>query len=205
MGCLKSIINKIIFLSLVVAFFALGGWTFVRGLINDYKNPPRSEFIEKETNFADFSAVPGDYQLTRSFNFFGYKKINAKYLPTGQKITICDLKNEEKVTVNDFYNKTIDKKIDDLLDSAKDSIITLEDFEITERNNYIAKGKTIPYIKFKAKVKNIPFKSVVGVVAAYSTTNKKAKKPSTKLIVTIVDTKAFNPTIVSGFVKALKF
>ena len=205
MGCLKSIINKIIFLSVVGAFFALGGWAFVRGLINEYQNPTRSEFIEKETNFGDFSFVSSDYQLTRSFNFFGYKKINAKYLPTGQKITIYDLKNEDRVCVNDFNNKNIDKKIDDLLNSTKDSFITLENFEITERGNYTAGAKVIPYIKFKAKVKNIPFKNVVGIVAIYSTINKKAKKPSSKLIVTIVDTKAFNPVISSNFIKALKF
>ncbi len=205
MGCLKSIIHKIIFIAVVVAFFALGGWAFVQGLINDYQNPPRAEFIEKEKNYADFSFVPVDYQLSRSFNLFGYKKINAKYLPTKQKITIYDLKNEEKISVSDFNSKVIDKKINDILNNFKDSFITFENFQIVERGSFYAKGKTIPYIKFTAKVKNVPFKNVSGVVAVYSTTNLKAKKPSTKLIFTMVDTKAYNPTILAGFVKALKF
>ena len=205
MGCLKSLIRKIIFIALVVAFFALGGWAFVNGLIKNYQNPARSEFVEKETNFADFSGIPSDYQLTRSFNFFGYKKINAKYLPTGQKITIYDLKNEERIKPSDFNDKTIDKKIDDILNNFKDSIITFENFEIIERNNYKAQGKTIPYIRFKARVKNVPFKNVTGIISAYSTTNKRAKNPSTKLIFTIVDSKAYNPKIVSDFVNALKF
>ncbi|MBR6299208.1 MAG: hypothetical protein IKR34_08155 [Candidatus Gastranaerophilales bacterium] len=205
MGCLKSLIHKIIFIALVVAFFMLGGWAFVNGLIKNYQNPARSEFVEKETNFADFTDVPSDYQLTRSFNFFGYKKINAKYLPTEQKITIYDLKNEERIKVSDFNDKTIDKKIDDILNNFKDSIVTFENFEIVERNNYKAQGKTIPYIRFKAKVKNIPFKNVTGIISAYSTVNNRAKNPSTKLIFTIVDSKAYNPKIVSDFVNALKF
>jgi len=209
MGCLKSlimnIVYKIVFIALVVAFFAFGGYGFVTKLVNDYQNPPRNEFVKNEMNYGNFSYVPSDYQLSRSFNFFGYKKINAKYLPTNQKITIYDLKDEKLIEVNDFKTKTIDKKLDELLGKLKDSIITLEDFKIVERGSYAAKNKTIPYIKFSAKVKNIPFSSKIGIIAAYSTTNAKAKTPSTKLILTMTDAKAYNPVIIANFVKAIKF
>ena len=205
MGCLQSILRKILFIAIVVAFFALGGYTFTKQKINEYQNPTREEFIKAEQNYGDFSSVPSDYQLTRSYNFFGYKKINAKYLPTGQKITIFDLKNEERITPNDFNTKEIDVKLEGLLEKAKDSIITFENFEVTKRGTYVAKGKTIPYIIFKAKVKNIPFKNVIGTIGAYTTVNKRAKKPSTKLIFTTVDTKAYNPTIVQNLIQAVKF
>lgn len=205
MGCLKSLLYKIIFIALLVAFFAFGGWAFVQKTIKNYQNPSRQEFVNSEKNYADFSAVSSDYQLSRSFNIFGYKKINAKYLPTNQKITIYDLKDEEKINVEDFKNGKIDKKINDILNNLKDSIITFENFQIVQKGSYVAKGKTIPFIKFSAKVKNVPFKNVVGIIACYSTTNAKAKKPSTKLILTVVDTKAYNPSIVSGFINALKF
>ena len=205
MGCLKSILKKILILALIVAFFALGGYAFVKDKIKQYQYPPREVFIEKEANYADFSAISSDYQLYRSFNFFGYKKINAKYLPTGQKITIFDLKNEELISQKDFDTHIIDSKIDTLLKSLKDSIVTFEDFEIIQRGKYQTKGKEIPYIAFKASVKNIPFKEVKGIVAAYSTKNEKAQIPSTKLISTIVDLKAFNPKIVSDFVSAINF
>ncbi len=209
MGCLKkiikSIVKKIIMIALIVAFFSLGGYAFVKNLINSYQNPARAEFVQTEKNYADFSSVPNDYQLCRCFNLFGYKKINAKYLPTGQKITIYDLKNEQKISPADFQTKAIDKKINSLLDNLKDSIITLENFEIVQRGSYIANNKTIPFIKFEANVKNIPFKKVVGIVACYSTKNEKAKVPSTKLVLTIVDYKAYNPMILKGFISALKF
>ncbi len=209
MGCLKkiikSIVKKIIMIALIVAFFSLGGYAFVKNLINSYQNPARAEFVQTEKNYADFSSVPNDYQLCRCFNLFGYKKINAKYLPTGQKITIYDLKNEQKISPADFQTKAIDKKINSLLDNLKDSIITLEKFEIVQRGSYIANNKTIPFIKFEANVKNIPFKKVVGIVACYSTKNEKAKVPSTKLVLTIVDYKAYNPMILKGFISALKF
>lgn len=209
MGCLvkffKSLIQKIIFIALVVAFFAFGGYAWVKKTINDYQNPPRSEFIKTEKNYADFSSLSGDYQLCRNYNLFGYKKINAKYLPTGQKITIYDLKNTEKISSKDFVTKDIDKKINALLANLKDSIVTFEDFQIVQRGSYLAKNKTIPFVRFEAKVKNIPFKNVTGIIAAYETTNEKAKNPSTKLILTVVDIKAYNPNIAKGFINALKF
>lgn len=205
MGCLKSILYKIFFLALIVAFFACGGWNFVQKKVNDYKNPPRNVFIESEKSFADFSQIPSDYQLSRSFNLFGYKKINAKYLPTGQKITIYDLRDEDKISVSDFTTGEINTKIDSVLKKLKDSIITFEEFQIVQKGSFIAKGKTIPFIRFSAKVKNIPFKNVIGVVACYSSENEKAKTPSTKLIVTMVDTKAYNPIIHTNFITALRF
>ena len=205
MGCLKSIIKKIIFIALIVAFFTLGGWALVKQKINEYKNPTRDEFVKTETNYGDFSDVSGDYQLTRSFNFFGYKKINAKYLPTGQKITIFDLKDENRISVNDFETKKIDNKINDILDKLKDSFITFENFKIIARGNFQAENKKIPYIVYKANVKNVPFKTVIGVVAIYSTQNKKAKHPSSKLIFTMTDKKAYNPAISKGFISAIKF
>ena len=205
MGCLKSLIKKIIIIAIIVAFFAFGGFAFVKKKVNDYQNPPRNEFVKSEKDYGDFSYVSSDYQLTRSFNLFGYKKINAKYIPTGQKITIFDLKDTKKISPEDFASDEINKIIFDILNKTKDSIITFEDFKIVQKSVYVSKGQKVPYVKFCAKVKNVPFKNVVGIVGAYKTKNEKAKDYSTKLILTIVDTKAFNPVIVSNFIRAVRF
>lgn len=205
MGCLKSIIKKIVFIVLIFAFFALGGYSFVKKQINSYQNPSRDEFVESEKDYGDFSSVPSDFQLSRSYNLFGYKKINAKYIPTGQKITIFDLKDTEKISKNDFLTNEINDKINDLLGKLKDSLFTYDEFKILQKGVYISKGQKVPYIKFSAKVKNVPFKNVVGVIGAYETKNEKAKNSSTKLIFTVVDSKAFNPVIVSDFIRAVKF
>ena len=204
MGCLKSIIKKILILALVAAFFALGGYAFVKDKIKQYQYPPRDVFIEKEARYADFSDISSDYQLYRSFNFFGYKKINAKYLPTSQKITIFDLKDEDLIATSDFKTSEIDEKINSTLSKLKDSIITYENFEIIKKGVFNAKNKEIPYLVFKASVKNIPFKEVIGTLCAYSTTDEN-QRTSTKLIFSIVGDKAYNPKIVSDFATKLKF
>ena len=204
MGCLKSIIKKIIILALIVAFFTLGGYAFVKEKIKTYQNPTRDEFIETEKAYADFSNVSSDYQLSRSFNFLGYKKLNAKYLPTGQKITILDLKNEDKVCVSDFKNGEIDEKLGQLLEISKDSLITFEEFQIIEKGEYKAINKEVPFVKFAAKVKNVPFKNVIGTIALYSSMNEKTQNQSSKLIFSITDKKAHNPIIVKDFISTLK-
>lgn len=204
MGCLKSILKKILIILIVVAFFTLGGWTFVQKKVNEYCNPPRDVFVESEKNYADFSSVSGDYQLSRClFNVFGYKKIIAKYLPTNQKIAIYDLKNEDLVAVSDFYTNEINDKIQQILDKTKDAFITYEDFKILEKGKYTVQNRTVPYVKYSASVKNIPFKDVVGIIAAYSTKDKNDKQ-TTKLIVYVTNQKAFNPKIISNFVTSLK-
>ena len=126
MGCLKKIIKRLIIIALIVAFFMFGGWTFVKDKIKQYQYPPREVFIETEAKYADFSNVSSDYQLYRSYNFFGYKKINAKYLPTGQKITIFDLKDEDLILIIGRGNKVA-------LCHGKDKIKLFKDSEIVKK------------------------------------------------------------------------
>ncbi|MBR5303508.1 MAG: hypothetical protein IKU37_01615 [Candidatus Gastranaerophilales bacterium] len=204
MGCLKSILKKILFIALIFAFFAFGGYAFVKDKIKQYQYPTRENFVESEKKYADFSNVSGDYQLYRSFNLFGYKKINAKYLPTGQKITIFDLKDENLISTSDFTTGEIDEKINQILNKTKDSLITYENFEIIKKDKFYANKKEIPYLVYKASVKNIPFKDVIGTLGVYSTKDEN-QESSSKLIFSIVDDKAYNPVIVKNFADSLRF
>lgn len=203
-GCLLKILKKILIIVLLIAFFAFGGYAFLKKKINDYKYPPRDVFVEAENAYADFSKVPADFQLYRCFNLFGYKKIGAKYTPTGQKITIFDLKDEDLVSVSDYYTGELDNKINKILDKAKDAFITYENFEIIKKGIFVADDNKIPYIIYKANVKNIPFKEVIGVFALYSRMNE-SQKASTKVIFTVVDKKSFNHNIISSFIRSLRF
>lgn len=204
MGCLKSILKKILLIALIFAFFAFGGYAFVKDKIKQYQYPPRDSFVETEKKYGDFSKVSGDYQLYRSFNFFGYKKINAKYLPTGQKITIFDLKDENLISVSDYITGEIDEKINEILNKTKDSLITYENFEIIKKDKFYAGKKEVPYLVYKASVKNIPFKDVVGILGVYSTKDQN-QEASSKLVFSIVDDKAYNPVVVRDFITSLRF
>lgn len=211
MGCLKSLIRKIIFIALLIAFFFFGGCDFVVTKYNEFTCPPREELLEQSKDFGDFSQVSSDYRLTRSLNIAGYRKFNSEYLPTGQKITILDLKDKELVSPNDFSTKAIDTKIDDTLKMFKDSLITLENLEITGRGVIYAKGKNIPYVNFKADVKNVPFKTVEGMLGAYTSANvSKAKKDkpaqqTVKVVLSMRDCKKYNQQISTNYLKSVRF
>ncbi len=211
MGCLKSIVRKIIFIALLIAFFFFGGCDFVVTKYNEFTCPPREELLEQSKDFGDFSQVSSDYRLTRSLNIGGYRKFNSEYLPTGQKITIIDLKDKNIITPNDFATKKIDSKIDDALNFTKDSLITFENLEITGRGTIYAKGKSIPYVNFKADIKNVPFKTVEGMLGAYTSANiSKAKKnkpaeQSVKVVLSMRDCKKYNQQISTNYLKAVKF
>lgn len=207
MGCLKSIVKKIIFIALLVAFFFFGGCDFVMTKYNEFTSPPREELLEQSKDFGDFSLVSSDYRLTRSINLFGYRKFNAEYMPTGQKITIIDLKNKDIIAPEDFSTKAIDKKINDALNNLKDSVITLENLEITGRGTIFATGKSVPFVSFKADVKNVPFKTVEGTIGAYKSLNvsKKDKPQTTKVVLSMRDCKKYNQQITANYIKSVKF
>ena len=210
MGCLKSIIRKIIFLALLFAFFFFGGCDFVLTKYNEFTCPPREELLEQSKDFGDFSAVSSDYRLTRSLNIFGYRKFNSEYMPSGQKITIIDLNKKELITPEDFTSGKINAKINNALDVLKDSVITFENLEITGRGTIQAGTKSIPYVNFKADVKNVPFKTVEGTLGAYTSQNisraKKNKEPEStvKVILSMRDCKKYNPQITFNYIRAMK-
>jgi len=204
MGCLQSLASKIIFLALIVAFFHFGGYSFVRDKIMEYQNPPREEFIKTEKHFGDFSKVPVDYQLKRDSSLLGYKKTTAVYLPTGQKIAIFDMRNEYVIALNDFDTKEVDYKIKDVLGATRDSFMILDDIEVTQRGKMSAQNATIPYVTFKAKVRNIPFKEVIGTMGAYKNIERTSGEHHLKIILTIVDSSAYNPAILQNFIKGFR-
>ena len=62
----------------------------------------------------------------------------------------------------------------------------------------------IPYLIYKASVKNVPFKDVVGTLGVYSTKDEN-QESSSKLVFSIVDDKAYNPVVVRDFITSLRF
>ena len=56
-GCLVNILKKILLIALIIAFFAFGGYAFVKDKIKNYQYPPRDVFVETEKSYGDFSNV----------------------------------------------------------------------------------------------------------------------------------------------------
>lgn len=172
MGCLKKVAKLVIFIALIFAFFAYGGYTFIKNKYDAYTNPGREVIVREMSDFGDLSKVSADYQLTRSLNFGGYRKLNALYVPKNQKITIIDLNSDDILTEEDFSSNKIEKKLEELSSKIINSpIIPIENIETTNKGKIIAGLKIVPYIDFVAKVKGIPFLTLRGTAALYTTVN----------------------------------
>ncbi len=172
MGCLKKTAKLIVFILIVFAFFAYGGYTFVKGKYDAYTKPERSVLVKEMKDFGDLSEISADYQLSRSLNLFGYRKLNALYVPKNQKITIIDLNSDDVLTEEDFSSGKIEKKLEELSSKIINSpIIPIENIETTNKGKILAGLKIVPYIDFVAKVKGIPFLTLRGTAAVYTTVN----------------------------------
>ena len=173
MGCLKKLTKMIIFFALLFAFFAYGGYTFVKNKYDGYTKPERSVLISEEKDFGDLKNVSADYILTRSLNFFGYRKLNALYVPKNQKISVLDLNSVDVITEEDFSNGKIEEKFEKLSNKFFNSpILPLSNIQLTEQGKISAGSKQVPYANFEADFKYIPFLKLNGTIAVYTTKNR---------------------------------
>ena len=172
MGCLKKITNMIIFAALIFAFFAYGGYTFVKNKYDAYTKPERNILVEEEKDFGNLSDVSADYVLSRSLNLFGYRKLNALYVPKNQKITILDLNSSDIINEDDFEEGNIEEKLENFSSKIINSpVIPVQNIEIKETGKIKAGSEFVPYADFEAEVKMAPIFKVKGTIAVYATKN----------------------------------
>ena len=83
----------------------------------------------------------------------------------------------------------IANKIKSAFEKTKYQAITIEEIKVTERGMITAKGKSVPYAKFDARVTKLPVKDYTGIIAALTTTN-----GNNELIVAVNESKRYSPT-----------
>ncbi len=172
MGCLKKLTKMVLFCIILFCFFAYGGYSFVKNKYDNYTKPERSVLISEEKDFGNLENVSADYVLTRSLNFFGYRKLNVLYVPKNQKITIFDLNSSDVISEKDFSNGMIEEKFEKLSDKFFNSpSLPLNNIVITEQGKIFAGTKNVPYANFEADFKYIPFLKLNGTIAVYTTQN----------------------------------
>ena len=213
MGCLKKFIHMAIFLIVVFAFFALGGCDFVKDKYYSYTQPQRAVFVEEEQDFGNLENVSADYALTRSLNFFGYRKLNAFYLPKKQRITILDLNSDDILSEKDFQKGIIEKKLEEFSGKIVNSpIMPLENIAIRHLGKVKAGSYEVPYVDFEANVKMIPFFKMKGTVAIYKSQNrdnivskfKKKENVTTKLLISCNFPTGYEDKITRNFISQIK-
>ncbi len=170
-GCLKTIFNIAIILLAIIGFIAIGGMNFVNDFIKNPLSPAQTSKAEKAAEIADFSGLDKEFELVSSSKLPKIGNyVYIKHASTSQNFFMAKPKDTETLTKDDFVTKKADSKINDFVNNFK--IIRLENFEITGRDSFYAFNQTVPFVKFKSDVVNLPVHGIEGIIGVASKDNK---------------------------------
>ncbi len=162
-GCLRKIINIIIIILAVVGFIAVGGTNIINDFIHNPLSPAQTSKSEKAAQIADFSKLNKEFELVSSSKLPKIGNyVYVKHAATSQNFFMAKPKNAEILTKADFNTKKADEKIMNFVNDFK--LLRLENFEITGRGSMKAFGQTVPFIKFKSDIVNLPVHGAEGIV-----------------------------------------
>ncbi len=166
-GCLKKFIILIILIFALIGFFAVGGMNFINEFIHNPFKQPQETKMEKASQIADFSKLNDEFELVSSSKLPKIGNyVYVKHGASSQRFYFAKPTKEETLTKNDFNSKEAEIKI---LDFVKDfKILQLENFEIAGKGSTNAMGQTIPYVKFKSDIVNLPVHGVQGIIGVAS-------------------------------------
>lgn len=166
-GCLKKIIKSIILCLAVIGFISIGGKDFVMTKWNEYQSFQHKNAETKATKIGDFSHIGDEFEISKSASMFGYNGVIAEHKASGQKMVILDTHKKELITPEDINNNQVDKKFEQLTKKFRYSAIKIQDLKMGSKGTITMFGKTVPYVKFSAKVTKMPFGEVDGMVSSY--------------------------------------
>lgn len=199
MGCLKNIIKALILVLAVIGFMSLGGKDFFIQKWNEFFNPPQDVMIERAKKVGDFSHIGDEFEIDKAASVLGYNGVLAEHKSSGQKMMIIDSGKKPLLTPQDFKDKTVDKKLQDLTEKFKYQFVNVQDLKITKRGYIKAFGKKAPYVRFEAKANKLPVGEIKGVVSAVET-----KSGEVKVLVSVNEKNKYSQLIAEDFFKNIK-
>lgn len=164
MGCLKNILKAIILVLAFIGFNSLGGTDYFVNLFNNLTKPDVSS--ERTKKIGDFSKLGEEFEIAKSVSALGYNGVLAEHKASGQKMILVDTGNKPLLSQEDFRQNQVEKKLQDLTKKFKYQYVNVEDLKVTKKGHLRAYGKSAPYVRFNAKVKNLPMGEVSGIISA---------------------------------------
>ena len=165
-------------------------------------NPANIISLDKEkveAEVGDFTAVNEEFNIDKAVKVVGYKTVVAKHASSGQKMIIVDSGKKTLLTTEDITSDKIKIKLEELCKKFKYHSATVDNIEITDRGYMITYGKKVPYVKFNAKLSNLPKTNISGIVSVDN-----SDKDNQKLILSVNDKKHYSQLIASEFYKNVK-
>lgn len=199
MGCLKNIFKAVILVFAVIGFMSIGGKDYFVKMWNNFFNPPQDVMVERAKKVGDFSQIGDEYEIDRAASALGYNGVLAEHKSTGQKMIIIDSGRKPLLLPEDFKDKTVDKKLDDLVQKFKYQFVNIQDLKITKRGYIKVFSKKAPYVKFEATANKLPIGEISGIISAVETPSGKDR-----VIVSVNERNKYSQIIAQDFFKKIK-
>lgn len=199
MGCLKNLIRAVILTLAVVGFLSLGGKEWVMKYASQWFNPSQETMLERAKKVGDFSAINEEFELEKATGMFGYNGVAAEHKASGQKFIIIDSNKKPLLTKEDLVSDGIEDKLKSVISKVKYQAIAVEDLQVTKRGTMVSYGKTIPYVRFNAKISKLPIGDVSGIISVAET-----KDGENRLLISANEKSKFSQLIADEFFKKIK-
>ena len=196
---IKIIFNAFILVMVIVGFNAIGGQKYVEQISSSVTGFLQQRAVENAKKMGNFSSLHEEFQIDNTVNLLGYKAVIAEHKVSGQKMCIIDSGKKPLLTQEDIKSSNLDKKMKDLTDKYKNQLISFQEINVTSRGTMNVYGKLVPYAKFEAKSKKLPFSDLAGVVASVKTSDN-----SEKLAISVCEKKKYSQLITDEFFKNVK-
>lgn len=199
MGCLKTIFKAIILVFAIIGFISIGGTDYFVKMWENITHPTQDVMIERAKKVGDFSNLGDEYEIDKAASALGYNGVLAEHKASGQKMIVVDSGKRPLILPEDFKDKTVDKKLNDLVQKFKYQFVNIEDLKITKRGYIRTFGKKAPYVRFEAKANKLPIGDIKGIISA-------VKTPSGKdlVLVSVNEKDKYSQLIAEDFFKKIR-
>lgn len=199
MGCLRNIIRAVILTLAIVGFMSLGGKELLSGWMANWFNPSQDVMIERAKKVGDFSRINEEFEIEKAAGIMGYNAVVAEHKASGQKLVVIDSGVKPLLTSEDIAADDVEQRLKNSVKKFKYQAISIDDLKVTKRGMLTSYGKTVPYVRFEARVKKLPIGDVGGIISVVKDSNGKEK-----LLISATEKDKYSQLITDEFFKNVR-
>jgi len=201
MGCLARIFQIIILILAYIGFQSLGGIKFFQDSINDFIKPSAEKTTVSVSKMINVSKLSNDYVISKAYDVFGMKVIEAEYQKSPQKIYIIDSKGLIKLSKDDFYDDKIAEILANLLSKFAYQAIRIENLKIIRSGSFVAINKQkIPYVIFEADIIRGNTPKMFGMIGATEDV-----EGENNIVLSFTTTGKYNQIVTENFFRQISY